>query len=146
MKKYVVVATIVGVSLYFMPHASLAQEAAKEPAAVEAVQQPDEELVAEETEFSYGTVKSISDNQMVVSEYDYDTDKDVDVTYNVPTEVTIEGAASLKEIAVGAAVDIDFLIKDGQKTATAITVEKPIEEDEDLALGLDEPAPAEGKT
>lgn len=113
--------------------------------AVETEIAPAEEAVGvleEETEFSFGTVKSITGDQLVVSEYDYESNADVDVTYQVPAETEFENAASLKEIAVGDSVDIDFLVKDGQKKAVAITVEKPLTEDEELALTVEEEQPA----
>ena len=152
MKKYLTILTLVlSVSTCFPVSALLAQEKTAQPAAYttneEAIEGAAEPVLGEEgTEFSYGTVKSISANQIVVSEYDYDTDKDVDVTYMVPAEAKLENVASLQEIAVGDAVDIDFLVKDGQKAASTITVEKPLQEDEDLALGLDEPKTDEEKT
>ena len=136
------VATLtLGISMIFLPHL-MAEEAkpstapAAEPAAEEAAQPVP--AAADETEFSYGTVKSVTADQIVVSEYDYDTDKDVDVTYSVPAGTKFENVATLAEIKVGDAVDIDFLTKDGQKTAAAITVEKPTAEDENVALGADE--------
>lgn len=150
MKKYRGVATILlGVSLCFPIGTLPAQEEAAR--AIQAAEKTNKEAIEpaledEGTEFSYGTIKSVSANQIVVSEYDYDQDKDVDVTYAVPAEAKFENAATLQEIVVGDAVDIDFLVKDGQKVASIITVEKPAEEDEDLALNLDEPKTDEGKT
>lgn len=91
----------------------------------------------EGTEFSYGTVKSVSGDQLVVSEYDYENDKDIDVTYSVSPTVTLEGVASLGEIAAGDTVDIDYEIKGDQKVAVSIAVEKGGEE-EDLGLEVDE--------
>lgn len=138
-------AFVFGVAMCFLANSLFAQEAGKtaEESAKAAhqgvektvqVQAEETATAGEGTEFSYGTVKSVSQNQIVVSEYDYDSDKDVEVTYQVPATVTLENAASLQEIAVGAAVDIDFLVKDGQKVASAITVEKPSEDDEAAAL------------
>ena len=121
MRKYVLAFTvIVSMCLYFLPTFVQAQEA------------------AEDTEFSYGTVKSVSGTQLVLSEYDYDQDTDVDVTYTVPPEAELENVNSLAEIAVGDIVDIDFLVKDGKKVATLVTVEKPTGEDEDITLEEEE--------
>ena len=142
MKKNLAVAVFtLGISMCFLPNMSLAQEAKKpaeetnKPAAPEAT--PPAGEAADETEFSYGTVKSVAANQIVVSEYDYDGNKDVDVTYSVPADAKLENAASLQEVKVGDSVDIDFTVKSGQKVASAITVEKPTAEDEDAALGAD---------
>lgn len=129
MKKYLVVASfIVGLASCFLP--LWAQEAPEQAAPTEAAIEPSA-AIEEETEFSYGTVKSVTADQLVVSEYDYESDKDVDVTYSVPADVKLEGASSLKDIAVGDAVDIDFMIKGDQKVASMITIEKPTPEDEE---------------
>lgn len=130
----VVFVLVISVSFFLKP--LYAVETTTAPAA-ETVGVPEEE-----TEFSFGTVKSITEDQLVVSEYDYESNADVDVTYQVPAETEFENAASLKEIAVGDSVDIDFLVKDGQKKAVAITVEKPLTEDEELALVPEEEQPA----
>ena len=144
MKKYLAVtATLLfGFSVFFL-HNLLAAEEAKQPATQE-VSPPAQEAApaADETEFSYGTVKTVGADQLVVSEYDYDSDKDVDVTYSVPAGTKFENVTSAQEIKVGDAVDIDFLVKNGQKTASSITVEKATAENEEAALGAaDEGAP-----
>ena len=144
MKKYLFI-TILALSmcLYFLPALSQAQEATGTTTTeTQTAAQPAQE--AEETEFSYGTVKSVTGNQLVVSEYDYDADKDIDVTYTVPPEAKLENVASVQEIAAGDIVDIDFVAKDGQKVVSLITVEKPTGQDEDLLL--DEAAPDAGAT
>ena len=137
MKKYLFVTTLVlSMCLYFLPTLSHAQEATGTTEVQTEATTPPAAQEADETEFSYGTVKSVSGDQLVVSEYDYDQDKDVDVTYTVPAEAKLENVKALSEIAAGDTVDIDFLAKDGQKVATLITVEKPTTgEDEDIALG-----------
>lgn len=129
---------VVSIPFFLKPlYAVELEPATPVPAADDAVAIPEDE-----TEFSFGTVKSITGDQLVVSEYDYESNADVDVTYQVPAETEFENAASLKEIAVGDSVDIDFLVKDGQKKAVAITVEKPLTEDEELALTVEEEQPA----
>ncbi len=149
MKKYLVVAAALVFSFStFFGHNLLAEEA-KQPAVQETKASVPEATPAapagDETEFSYGTVKSAGADQLVISEYDYDSDKDVDVTYSVPVGTKFENVASLQEIKTGDAVDIDFLVKNGQKVASSITVEKATAENEEAALGVaDEGVP--GKT
>lgn len=143
MKRYLVIASLIlAFAAYFLPIASAVEAPAAAPASEEIQTEP--APAEEETEFSYGTVKSITGDQLVVSEYDYDSDKDIDVTYSVPANTTFEGVASLAEVAAGDAVDIDFLIQGDQKVASAITVEKPTAEDEGaVALGADAGEPPE---
>lgn len=103
------------------------------------------EATEPETEFSFGTVKSIAQNQIVVSEYDYESNTDVNVTYEVPADAEFENVKSLGEIAVGDSVDIDFLAKEGKKVAVVITVEKPTEVQDETAAEQDQQAPDEAK-
>ena len=126
MIKNLIAVLVLAVAL-FVP-AVYAEEPA--PAAADAPGQ----FAEEETEFSFGTVKSTSDNQLVVTEYDYESNADVDVTYVVNAQTEFENAASLKEVAVGDSVDIDFLVDGNAKSAVAITVEKPLTEEEEAAL------------
>lgn len=113
-------------SASFLLHPVFAQEAA--------APETETEDIGEETEFSFGTVKSVTENEVVVSEYDYETNADVDVTYKVPAETEFENATTLKDIKAGDSIDIDFLVKDGVKTAIAITVETPLQETEETPL------------
>ncbi len=152
MKKYLVVTAslVLSTFTFFTPNI-LAVEESKQSAIqqVKAAAQEDmaqSTVAAGETEFSYGTVKSVGTDQFVISEYDYDSDKDVDVTYSVPTGTKFENVTALQEIKAGDAVDIDFLTKNGQKVASGITVEKPTAEDEDTALGTDAGADAGADT
>ena len=78
----------------------------------------------EDIEYSWGTVKSISSSQIVVTEYDYDNDEDVEATYSVDPKVELIGVKSLKDIAVGDSLDIEYVIQSGKKIAKVITVEK----------------------
>lgn len=143
MKRYMIVGALaLSISVSLFPMMAWAEEAAKPapvPAAVAPQAAPAQE--AADTEFSYGTVKSISGNQIVVSEYDYDADKDVEVAYTTTADTKLENVKSVQEIAVGDSVDIDFAVKNGQKVASALTVEKPTDENEDAALDLQDKQP-----
>ena len=110
MKKYLGVVAVLGFLMCFVSGVSLAQE-------------------AEDTEDSWGTVSSLSSNQLVVSEYDYDSEVEVDVTYAVGPEVEVKNVDSLKNITVGDSVDIEYVIKYGKKVAKIISVEKSSEEE-----------------
>ena len=112
-----------------------AEEVEPTPASLDAAEQ--------ETEFSYGTVKNVGPDQLVVSEYDYESNSDVEVSYKVSADTEFENVGSLKEVAVGDAVDIDFVLSGDDKVAVAITVEKPLSDDEEAALAPAEETPKE---
>lgn len=87
----------------------------------------------EETEYSLGTVKSISSGRIIITEYDYDTEEEINVTYTITPNVKLDNVKSLKEIAVGDDVWIDYVIKDGKKIAVGIEVRKPSYEQTDYS-------------
>lgn len=106
MKGYLVVAAVLAFGLLICSGISLAQE-------------------EEELDYSWGKVSSVSSNQLVVTEYDYDSDEEVDVTYTVDPKAELKNVESLKDIKVGDSVDIEYVVIGGKKVAKIITVEKP---------------------
>lgn len=103
-----------------------ADAAAPADAATPAV--PADAPVAEqEPEYTFGTVKSLTGDQLVINEYDYDTGEEKEATYTVDPSVELHNVAAVTEIAVGDEVDIDYLIKGDKKTAIVLSVAKPIE-------------------
>lgn len=78
----------------------------------------------EELQYSWGSVGGLSSNQIIVKEYDYESEEEVDVTYAIDPEVKIQNVNSLEEIAVGDSVGINFVVRNGEKVAKVIVVEK----------------------
>ena len=113
MKRYLVVAAVLALGLLICSGISLAQEEAEE-----------------ELDYSWGIVSTISSNQIVITEYDYDSDEEVNVTYTLDPKVDLKNVESLEDIKEGDSVEIDYAIKDGQKVAKIIAVEKPSQEKE----------------
>lgn len=83
-----------------------------------------------DTEYSYGTVASVDAAAIQVKEYDYDSGADVSVDYVVDPAAKFEGANSLKDVAVGDNIEIDYLEKDGKRVILSMSVEKPFTEEE----------------
>ena len=77
----------------------------------------------EELKSSYGIVRSLSSNELVVRQYD-DEWEEVDVTYIIDINVELKNVDAVKDIAVGDSVKIEYAVKDGEKVAKIITVEK----------------------
>lgn len=84
----------------------------------------------EELQYSWGRVSGLSSNQIIVKEYDYESDEEVDVSYVIDPGVKIENVNSLEEITIGDSVGIDFLARDSEKVAKVIIVEKSSYEEE----------------
>ena len=89
----------------------------------------------EEIDFNSGTAKEVrvSSGEIVVSEYDWDTDADIDVTYAVAPDARVENADSWRNIASDSYVDFEFMEKDGKKTITYISVYEAGEDYEEAA-------------
>lgn len=79
----------------------------------------------EDVEYGYGAVVKVdvSKDEIIIDEYDYDSDTEITTTYSVDPKVKFENVESLKEIAPGTYVDIEYTIgKGGKKIAKFITV------------------------
>ena len=75
------------------------------------------------TNYSYGTVVRASAQEIVLSEYDLATDGDVEVTYKIDPNVEMENIKAIEEVQPGDNVDLDYVEKDGVKTAVYIARE-----------------------
>ena len=104
-----------------------AGETAPPPVTPEAAQPAGQE---QEPEYAFGTAKSVEGDKLVINEFDYDTGEEKEAAYWTDSKTEYDNVASLKEIAAGDEVDIDYLVKDDKKTAVAISVAKPVEGEE----------------
>jgi len=84
----------------------------------------------EEADFSYGLVNKLEANQLILDEFDYDTNQEVSVTYTISADTKLEGAANLSDIAVGDGAEVKYDTKEGQRIAKSIMVEKEFIEGE----------------
>jgi hypothetical protein len=113
MKRSIVASLVLGLVLA-IPIASFGQQA---PSAEE-----------QEPEYSFGTVKEVSKDRIVLSEYDFDTGAEKDVTYWLDPSLRLEGVKAIQEIKAGTEVDVDYVVRDGRNVAVAIAVTPPEEE------------------
>lgn len=88
-------------------------------------------VAVEEPEYAFGTVKSVAQDQIVVTEFDYDTGEEKEVAYSIDPQAEISGVSSLQEVAAGDEVDVDYLVKDGKNVAVALSFAKPVEVEEE---------------
>lgn len=78
---------------------------------------------AAEGQFSYGTVVTASTTSMKISEYDFETDTSEEINYDVAADVKLENVNSIDDIKQGDEVEIEFVMKNGKRTAVSIYVE-----------------------
>ncbi len=91
---------------------------------------PAEQPGEPEPDYAFGTAKSVTGSQLVINEFDYDTGEEKEAAYWLDAGTKYDNVASAAEIAAGDEVDIDYLVKDGKKTAVAVSVAKPLEGEE----------------
>ena len=112
-RKYLVAVLLIGFLALSFNGASSAQAATKQ---------------ADMSDYSYGAVVKASSSQLVVAEYDFEKDQEINVTYELDPKVELKNVKSMGEIAQGDSVDITYVVKNGKKIATIIEVAKPVEE------------------
>ena len=99
------------------------------------VDQADDELdSADDEDFAFGTVVSAAENSITILEYDFDSETEKEATYTTNAETQFENAASLKDILANDEVEINYQEQDGNKVATFISKDLPIEEGDDAYL------------
>ena len=79
--------------------------------------------VLSDSQFTYGTVISVDAATIKISEYDFETDTSEDVTYDVSPDVKCENVDSMKDVKGGDEVELEYVMKDGKRTAISIYVE-----------------------
>lgn len=82
-----------------------------------------------ELEYAYGIVEEISLKEIVLSEYNYDTGEELEVSYAITSDTKFVNVEKLEDISAGDNVEIDFIIKNGTNTAKIISVEEWLEEE-----------------
>ena len=86
--------------------------------------------VAEDVNYSYGTVVSITGDQLVVLEYDYDKDAEVEITYEVPATVEFNNVQALADLKKDDNIEIYYKEVEEKKIAEIIALEILTPEDE----------------
>jgi hypothetical protein len=74
--------------------------------------------------YSWGTVKSVSGSEIVLTEEGEETGEEVDVSYNISPEVELNNIAKIEDIAVGNSIGIEYEVIDGSKVAKVIDTEE----------------------
>lgn len=142
-RRTIMAGIMLGLIINMFPPVSLAVDEVPTPAVEGSAQPPEaaplppaaeEFLPDEDLEYSFGVVQQVSPTQIVVREYDYLTDQETDVTYHVDSSVELENVDSVDGIKVGDDVEVDYVMKDGNKVAVTIAVETLVEEDEEFVL------------
>lgn len=76
----------------------------------------------DEMEYAWGVIKEVSNDSIVVTEYDYDTDVDIDVAYSISSDTKVSNVETLDDISIGDTVEIEYFVVGGKKEAKVISV------------------------
>ena len=93
-----------------------------------------------EDKFSFGKVVSVTAQEVVVKEYDFAKDADVEMTYAVSGETELGNINVITDLAVNDDIVIDYVEKDGKRVVTTI-----VKEDKGAEVPMaatEEPVPA----
>lgn len=84
---------------------------------------------ADDEEYTYGAVKQISADQIVILEYDYDREETIEESYKINPNTQFENVQSATELVEADNVEIYFKEENNDKIATLI-VKELFEEEE----------------
>jgi len=78
----------------------------------------------EEIDFNSGTVIAVKkdSNEIVVNQYDWDSDVDIEVCYAIAPDARVENTDSWQNIKPSSYVDFEFMIENSKKTIVYISV------------------------
>ncbi len=70
--------------------------------------------------YSYGAVAKVSANEIVLQEYDYDSDVEKQVSYQLDPSVKLDGFKAITDLAAEDVVEVYYTEQDGKKIAKII--------------------------
>lgn len=79
----------------------------------------------EDLDYSYGTVIDIKNdsNEIILTEYDWESDKDIEITYSISPDVRVENSSSWQSIPIGSDVDVEYVTDENDnRIAMSITL------------------------
>ena len=85
--------------------------------------------------YSYGTVLKVAEKTITLQEYDYDSDVEKEIVYQIVDDTKLEGLKAVGELVVEDVVEVYYLEQDGQRVAKIIHREVITDD-----VGLEEPA------
>ena len=71
-------------------------------------------------DYAYGEVVQSSNDQLVISEYDYEMDEELQVTYTINSQTAFTNVADAVKLAKGDAVEIYYKESNGKRVADMV--------------------------
>lgn len=91
----------------------------------------EEEPELDSSDYSYGEVVSATDQAVAVLEYDYESDEEKAVSYNVTPQTVLTNVGKVTELVKGDTVEVYFKDADGAKSAQMIIKDDTANPDDD---------------
>jgi len=92
---------------------------------------------------AFGTLTAITEGQLTLLEYDFDTDQDVEAVYAIDEDTEYENVADASQLVVDDPVEIIYMEMEGARIALVVTKEKLDIEDDSLSevdpMDMEEP-------
>lgn len=76
-----------------------------------------------EDKFSFGKVVSINAQEVMVKEYDFARDADVEVAYTITAETELGNVNAVTDLVADDDIVIDYVEKDGKRVVTTLVKE-----------------------
>lgn len=76
---------------------------------------------AEEAMYGYGAVVSISDTQIVVSEFNYEKDMNEEIVYHIDSSLELDNISAITDIKAADEIDFEYKVVDGNKIITFLS-------------------------
>jgi len=89
----------------------------------------------DETLIELGTISRVEAGQLVIKEYNYDTNSDEDMKYVINDKTQFENIKSLADLKAGDSVEVFYEEAGGNKVALSVSKEENYDDDEDEADG-----------
>ena len=125
MKKYLVISGLI-VGIFLSIQLSIAED------------NPGED-VDDTLEYTYGSVVSVSPAQVIINEYNYESDEEVKVPYVLDAQTKFSNLAGVQDLAKDDNVDIYYKVTGDQRVASMVTKDETVYENEENAdAGEDE--------
>lgn len=81
--------------------------------------------------YSFGRVVRVEESTIVIAEYDYDREEEVEVSFLIDSQTVLEDIDSLNQITIGEEIEILYEIVDEKAVARRIAKVEALPEDEE---------------
>lgn len=86
--------------------------------------QESQEPQESDVDYAWGTIVSVSETQIVIKEYDYESDAETDVVYTIDPAVELENMSSITELKQGDMVSLSYVYQNGKQVVVSVELDR----------------------